>query len=264
MSFLRPRCHAVERKGFFILRVPRISIKSLVVSQNSQYYSKMRFCSSIQKNNLAVAFICQGNFNDAQKLLTESISLVKKRLDNTITSANPSNNNLGEIGLQSIAILSEPPNQIIHQQSSDWSPLWFFDRVFRIRREDSDNERLICATILYNLAIVFHLASCRGRLSHCHVKKVLTLYKMSGAAVDRPDSSSSEASLLILATHNNLAHINSLYFKGHETHQALEEMVNALKFLDIRKEVGSAHLFVFQLNAYLHSSCQSFRSAPSA
>lgn len=224
-----------------------------------------RFDSSIQRNNLAVHCICQGNVSQAHALLTDAISCMRRKLDNPLTSDDPSQSEFQDIGLQSLSVFrASQQHRALHEQTFDCSALCFFDRVFLIQRENAGNERLVCATILYNFAIIFHLASGSGKRSHRHVEKVLKLYKMSVMAIDRYRSSSSEAYLLTLAIHNNMAHIHSVYFNSRETHQALDEMTHMLKFENAQKAVDSANAFVFQLNAFVHSSRQSVRFAPSA
>lgn len=226
----------------------------------------MRFCSSVQKNNLAVHCICQGNVSQAHVLLSEAISFMRRKLDNCNGTLDiPSSSDFEDIGLEAVPLFHESQQRrALHDQSFDCSALCFFDRVFLIQRQNTDNERLVCATVLYNFAIVFHLASCSGKRSHRHVDKVLKLYKMSAMAIDRYRWSSSEAYLLTLAILNNMAHINSVYFNTHETHQALDKMVNMMNFEIARKAVDSKNSFVFQLNAFVHSNCQSVRFAPSA
>ncbi len=228
--------------------------------------SNMRFNSSVQKNNMAVNCIRQGNISHAHALLTEAISSMRTQLDKiSVASDNMSRCSFEDVALQSLPVCQESPqHRALHEQSFDCSAICFFDRVFLIQREDTDNERLVCATVLYNFAIVFHLASCSGKRSHRHLEKVLKLYKMSAMAVERYKARSAEAYLLTLAIRNNMAHIHSVYFNSRETHQALDEMLLMLKSEHSRKAVDSSNAFVFQLNAFVHSHSQSVRFAPSA
>lgn len=98
--------------------------------------------------------ICQGQMSEAQGLLTESVSLMRRKLDDPIVSANPSNNDYEDIGLQSVAIQGESFDQALQPQKSDCSPLGLFDRVFLITKGNAENERLVCAAILYNFAVL--------------------------------------------------------------------------------------------------------------
>jgi hypothetical protein len=225
-----------------------------------------RFNASVQKNNSAVHCIRQGNISHAHGLLTGAISSMRTKLDDISSSSdNLSQTSFEDVGLQSLPVFHESQHhQALDEQSFDCSAICFFDRVFLIEREDTDNERLVCAVVLYNFAIVFHLASCGGKRSHRHLEKVLKLYKMSAMAVERYKSRSAEAYLLTLAIRNNMAHIHSVYFNSRETHQALDEMLLMLKSENSRKTVDSSNAFVFQLNAFVHSHSQSVRFAPSA
>lgn len=229
----------------------------------------MNFDSIIQTNNEAVSFICQGELNEARTLLLRSISSMKSQLtnDNEITEKLPSHHvstgaDTEEICLESVPVPSLSSDQALQQRGLDCSLLSLFDRLFLIRKENAKNQRLVCATIVYNMAMLLHLASLSGK--RCQIDKVVQLYSLCDTTIQDEKSRSSEACLLTLAALNNMAHINSMYFKAQETNEALTHLVSELAFLDRDTPIEENDLLVFHLNAFLHSSGQSFRFAPSA
>lgn len=232
----------------------------------------MNLESIVQTNNDAVSFICEGKIKEAHASLLRSIISMRSLLceEDERSEATPSSiqedfsdSYTDANYLQSVIIASKSSNRTFQQQGLDSSAIEFFDRIFLIRKEHAKNQRLISATILYNMAVIMHFASQQGRLSQ--TDKIVQLYRMCNSTIlDDDKAKSSDACLLSMAALNNSAHINSMDWRSNEANQALEDLVSEMTVFSRGTLIEESDLLVFQLNNFFYSNGQHFRFAPSA
>jgi hypothetical protein len=232
----------------------------------------MNVTLTIEANNAAVSCICQGKLSEACALLVGSIRSMRSQLlvivetADTLTEALKHPFEMGitrtDTSLQSVSVLSLISYEAFQKRIVESSPLAVFDRVYRIRSTCTDNQNLISAAILYNMAMAFHLEILSGTCFQ--TAKVERLYQMCDVIAQECKSSFAEASLLTLAALNNTAHLNSMHLKAQETSQSLDDLVSELTLLDREVSIMDDDLLVFKMNAFLHSTGQGFRTAPSA
>lgn len=222
----------------------------------------------IETNNTAVACICRGKLNEARTLLLRSIRSMRCQLnedEDVSTKALVQQVGIGTTGdqscLRTVSVLPLASEQCFQKRGLDSSPLSFFDRVFLVQ-ECADNQNLICAAIIYNMAMVLHLVSLSGETYQ--FGKVEQLYHVCDVTVQEMKITSSEAHLLALAVINNVAHINSMHLNHRETSKALDDLVSELAFVGQATSIEQDDLQIFQMNAFLHSIRQGFNTAPSA
>ncbi|GAX15570.1 hypothetical protein FisN_3Hu039 [Fistulifera solaris] len=228
----------------------------------------MNVAVAIEANNAAVSCICQGQLDEARVLLVGSIRSMKDQLNVDAGDATaellkqPNQMPSAVLSLQSVSVFSLASYDAFQKRNIESSSLSLFDRVYRIRSPCADNQSLISAIILYNMAMVFHLEILLGK---CHqLEKVEQLYLMCDVIAQQSKLTCSQASLLTLAALNNTAHLSSMYLMTRETGHALDDLISELAFLNRDNTIMDDDLLIFQMNAFLHSTGQGFRTAPSA
>lgn len=152
-----------------------------------------------------------------------------------------------------------------NRRLSDHSIIALFDRVFYVHRTEEVDDEFLSCVLLYNMGLTNHLSGIRNGDQE-NMATALKLYEMSLTIALRTKSLPIDASLLILALYNNMAHIYAQRSASDKTKFALVQMTRMLETANNPVDCLSEDDYVlFFLNTMiLFGGELNFHAAPAA
>jgi len=227
--------------------------------------------SIIELNDKAIEQMRKSQYADALSTLKMTLKDLKRRLEQVSAENSEQDTEEDDQQQDRCQVVVEPVDMQVSSSSNveDKTCSTVYDRALALIGSEPDiasnknfRERS-SAVVLFNMALIHHLAGLKGSKQDVNYRNALRLYSMAGRVLSSSAESSVAAGtsdyLINLAITNNQAHIHSCHFSRREAQQCHARMCSILGRLPLTltssNDVSAARLqddvHHFRLNVML-------------